>query len=103
MGKGEMKFLVMSNFSFSHSVFKRLVSQGRQEVSLCGNGLIARNEQLFLLPQCFLPVVNNFLLFSSNLKLLSAKSFNLEESKICRLVMSKTIRRAQHAGANAQL
>ena len=24
---------------FSHSVFKRLVSQGRQKVSLCGNGL----------------------------------------------------------------
>ena len=29
----------MSNFSFSHSVFKRLVSQGRQKVLLCGNGL----------------------------------------------------------------
>ena len=24
---------------FPHSVFKRLVSQGRQKVSLCGNGL----------------------------------------------------------------
>ena len=33
------KLLVMSNFSFSHSVFKRLVSQRRQKVSLCGNGL----------------------------------------------------------------
>ena len=32
------KLLVTSNFSFSHSVFKRLVSQGRQKVSLCGNG-----------------------------------------------------------------
>ena len=31
--------LVTSNFSFSHSVFKRLVSQGRQKVSLSGNGL----------------------------------------------------------------
>ena len=30
----------MSNFSISHSVFKRLVSQGRQKVLLCGNGLI---------------------------------------------------------------
>ena len=29
----------MSKFSFSNSVFKRLVSQGRQKVSLCGNGL----------------------------------------------------------------
>ena len=33
------KLLVTSNFSFSNSVFKRLVSQGRQKVSLCGNGL----------------------------------------------------------------
>ena len=33
------KLLVTSNFSFSHSVFKRFVSQGRQKVSLCGNGL----------------------------------------------------------------
>ena len=38
------KLLDTSNFSFSHSVFKKLVSQGRQKVSLCGNGLI-----LFLL------------------------------------------------------
>ena len=29
----------MINFSFSHSVFKRLVSQGHQKVSLCGNRL----------------------------------------------------------------
>ena len=35
------KLLITSNFSFSHSVFKRLVSQGRQKVSLCGNGLSA--------------------------------------------------------------
>ena len=33
------KLLVTSNFSFSDSAFKRLVSQGRQKVSLCGNGL----------------------------------------------------------------
>ena len=33
------KLLVTSNFSCSHSVFKRLVSQRRQKVSLCGNGL----------------------------------------------------------------
>ena len=33
------KLLVTSNFSFSHSVFKRLVSQGHQIVLLCGNGL----------------------------------------------------------------
>ena len=28
------------NFSFSHNVFKRLLSQTRQKVSLYGNGLI---------------------------------------------------------------
>ena len=33
--KGEIE----SNSSFSHSVFKRLVAQGRQKVSLCGNGI----------------------------------------------------------------
>ena len=33
------KLLVTSNFSFSHSVFKRLVPKGRQKVLLCGNGL----------------------------------------------------------------
>ena len=34
------KLLVTSNFSLSHSVFKRFVSKGRQKVSMCGNGLI---------------------------------------------------------------
>ena len=38
VGKGEIA--CTSNFSFSHNVFKRLVSQKRQKVSLCGNGLI---------------------------------------------------------------
>ena len=33
--------------------------------------------------------LDNFLPFSSNLKLSSAKSFNLEESKICHLVMGE--------------
>ena len=38
--KVDLKLLVTSNFFFSHSVLKRLVSLGRQKVSLCGNGLI---------------------------------------------------------------
>ena len=33
------KLLVTSNFSFSHSVYKRLVSKGCQNMSLCGNAL----------------------------------------------------------------
>ena len=56
------KLHVMSNFSFSHSVFKRLVSQGRQEVSFCGNGLKTLErfppfgrvvKVLFVSPFCF--------------------------------------------------
>ena len=43
VGKGE----ITSTFSFSHSVFKRLVSQGRQKVSLCGNGLRTQAEKYF--------------------------------------------------------
>ena len=37
VGKGEIARY--EQFLLSHSVFKRLVSQGRQKVSLCGNGL----------------------------------------------------------------
>ena len=79
VGKGEIT--CTSNFSFSHNVFTRLLSQTRQKVSLCGNGLthshtmtpvdapgkqafentvgkgeIARNEQFLLYPQCFLSI-----------------------------------------------
>ena len=35
--KGEIA--CTSKISFSHNVFKRLLSQTRQKVSLCGNGL----------------------------------------------------------------
>ena len=44
------KLLVTSNFSFSHSVFNRLVSQGRQKASLCGNGLIHEAIMSILIP-----------------------------------------------------
>ena len=40
------KLLVTSNFSFSHSVFKRLVSQGHQNGSLYGNGLTLPNDKI---------------------------------------------------------
>ena len=44
----------MSNFSFFHSVFKRLVSQGRQKPfeDTVEKGEIAHNEQFLLFPQC---------------------------------------------------
>ena len=47
-----------------------------------GKGEIAPNEQFLLFPQCFLFVLRT-LPFSANLKLSSANSFSLEESKIC--------------------
>ena len=37
VGKGEIA--CTSNFSFSHNVFKRHLSQRHQKVSLCGNGV----------------------------------------------------------------
>ena len=46
-----------------------------------GKGEIAHNKQFLLFPQCF----QNFLPFSSKLKLPSANSLSLEESKICHL------------------
>ena len=49
-----------------------------------GKGEIAHNEQ-FLLFLVFSTISENFPTFSSNLKLPSANSLNLEESKICRL------------------
>ena len=53
-------------------VFKFLLHKSFENT--VGKGEIARNEQFLLSPQRFLP-------FSSNLKLLSASSFSLEESK----------------------
>ena len=47
VGKGEIAFA--SNFSFSHNVFKRLLSQTRQNVSFCGNGLTAQCSLLLTL------------------------------------------------------
>ena len=46
---GKEKLLVTSNFSISHSVFKSLVSQRHQKVSLCGNGLNDTNRAIVYL------------------------------------------------------
>ena len=50
-----------------------------------GKGEIARNEQFLFFP-VFSTHLGNFLPFLSNLKLSSANSFSLEESKFCHLV-----------------
>ena len=49
-----------------------------------GKGEIAGNEQFLLFP-VFSTAFENFLSFSSGLKLSSANSLSSEESKICRL------------------
>ena len=46
MGKGEM--LITSNFSFSHSVFKRHVFQTRKNQVLFGKGLSFHDSKFFL-------------------------------------------------------
>ena len=51
-----------------------------------GKGEIAQRA-ISPFPTVFSTHLDNFLPFSSNLKLSSANSFSLEESKICRLVM----------------
>ena len=52
-----------------------------------GKGEIAHDEQFLLFPHCFLSFWRTLVPSHSNLKLSSADSFSLEESKICRLVM----------------
>ena len=47
-----------------------------------GKGEITRNEQLLLFPQFFLLVLENFMPFSSDLKLLASNSLSLESLKL---------------------
>ena len=54
------KLLTTSNFSFSHSGFKRLALvftylHSKSFETTVGKGEIAHNEQFLLFPQCFLP------------------------------------------------
>ena len=71
------KLLVTSNFSFSHSVFKRLVSQERQKVSLSGNGLSLTFTFIYLINF----VVIKKILFTLLLKEISVTSFPISVSK----------------------
>ena len=80
------------------SVFKRLVSQGRQKVSLCGNGLmhhqqtafenivgkeeIARKEQFLLFPQRFLLNQKIVSPFANIFDIISLFTAELEEPKM---------------------
>ena len=57
------KLLIMSNFSFSHSVFKRLVLHTRKNQGLFGKGLTKAIDD--------------------TLNLSSVNAFNIDHSKFC--------------------
>ena len=96
LSQNKFKYLSCINFAncefFQFNPFPRndtfLTPLGRKPFeNTVGKGEIARNEQFLLFPQCFLPVWITFCHFHQNLKLSVANSFNLEESKICHVVM----------------
>ena len=83
--------LVTSNFSFSHSVFKRLVSQGCQKVSSCGNGLRKKPCENIVVTSIFSFSHNVFrskteIIILATFSLLSANALNLVRAKNCSLV-----------------
>ena len=84
-------FLTSFNVSFDNGLTLSQTSPGftclqyKSFENTLGKGEMARNKQFLLSPQCFLPVLENFPPFLSNLKLSSAKYFRLEQSKICHL------------------
>ena len=91
------KLLVKSNFSFTHSVFKRLVLQTRKNKGLFrkelehgGKGENAGKQHLLIFP-VFYPVreiqTGSFVLI---LNLSSAGAFNFKVSSFCHLVRART-------------
>ena len=90
-GKNE-KMLVTSFFSFSHSVFYPIKERNYHFnpfphkpwfLRVCRSTLLKTLWEFLFFPMVFSSHLENFLPFSSNLKLTSANSFNLEGSKIC--------------------
>ena len=74
-------------------MFSRMVGEyGPWFLRVCDTSLfkkkkkntVGKGEKILLFP-VFYTILENFLPFSSNLKVPSANSFGLEESKICRL------------------
>ena len=73
------KLPVMSNFSFSHSVFKRLVLQTRKKQGLCGKGLrrgvVSEQSSVKVVVHCF--SISLFIWFSAGLCLFAQILFLL--------------------------
>ena len=76
------------HYFFSLTLYKQALVftclQYKSFENTVGKGEIARNEQFLLFPQCFFTHSENCLPFSSNMKLLSADSLSLKDSRICR-------------------
>ena len=93
MGKGGICSYLFSTPSENFSTFLTLSQtspgftclQYKSLENAVGKGENARNKQFLLFPTMFSTRLENFLPFSSNLKLSSANSFSLEEFKICRM------------------
>ena len=62
--------------------------QYKSSENTAGKGEIARYQAISPFPTVFSTCLESSLSFSTNLKLWSANSFSLEESKICGLVKS---------------
>ena len=87
------KLLVTSNFSFSHSVFRRLVLQTRKNQGLFGKGLTtlkkepfenivgkgenAGNQYFLLFPTMFSTIPKTNLNFFSNINFMLSKCFQI--------------------------
>ena len=84
-----MKKLLIFDLPLTHShTMTPLMPLGNKPFeNTVGKKEIARNEQFLLFPQYFLPVWVTFFHFHEILKLSSANSSILNESKICCLVM----------------
>ena len=82
------KLLITSNFSFSHSVFKRLVLQTRENQGLFGKGLIPVNVfvhvQTHLIP-CIMTLGRKTFQIISLLNLYQTSNFRLfQTERVCR-------------------
>ena len=80
VASGTINVIISSTFSQTSPCFQNMSFE-----NILGKGEIAHNEQFLLFPLVFSTHLENILLFSSNQKSLSANSFKLEDSKICRL------------------
>ena len=69
-------------FPFPKQALVFMCLQYKSFENTVGKGEIARNKQFLLFPQCFVPILKTICI-SLNLKLSSANSFSLEESKTC--------------------